>query len=108
MNQVDTIRTKWYKGCMVLNVRNVPDALMKKLKSDAALNGQTLRDYVIERLDSEESVAQSGRAPKPARESGLVSRSAERQAGEVAGSNPAASPKPKKTMFPNLPVMGEK
>ena len=35
----------------VLNVRNVPEALMKQLKSDAALGGVTLREHVLSLLE---------------------------------------------------------
>lgn len=87
-----------YTTCMaVLNVRNVPDVLMKRLKSDAALLGRTLRDHVVSRLGNEavgEGVAREERAP----DRGVPARTAcvmePHQIRKVAGSNPAATPKP--------------
>ena len=45
----------------VLNVRNVPDALMRTLKSRAAENGVTLREYVLMQLGGD---ASEGRTDK--------------------------------------------
>lgn len=35
-----------------LNIRNMSDTLMKRLKSEAALAGKTMREYVIGKLES--------------------------------------------------------
>lgn len=43
-----------------LNIRNVGEDLIKRLKADAALNGMTLRDYVLMQLDGAERI-KSGR-----------------------------------------------
>ena len=35
-----------------MNIRNMSDTLLKRIKSEAALAGKTLREYVIGRLES--------------------------------------------------------
>ena len=45
----------------VLNVRNVPEALMKQLKVDAATNGITLREHVLTLLGHPHSVGRVSR-----------------------------------------------
>ena len=38
-----------------LNIRNIGNTLVQRLKSEAALSGKTLREYVIEKLESRDS-----------------------------------------------------
>lgn len=40
----------------VLNVRNVPDVLMQRIKSEAALSGVTLREFVVRVLSGDRVV----------------------------------------------------
>lgn len=67
-----------------LHIRDISDKLMQRLKSDAALNGQTLREYVVMQLGGEGGGG-NHRAEGAAR-AGKVSHS-ERGAGASRGAS---------------------
>jgi hypothetical protein len=53
-----------------LNIRNIGNELVKRLKSEAALAGVTLREYVIGKLENDRAVDVPRAAEVPARKRG--------------------------------------
>jgi hypothetical protein len=50
---VDYARTLWYISTMkVLNLRGLPDDLIRRAKAAAALEGITLKDWVMKAIDA--------------------------------------------------------
>ena len=55
-----------YSGYMgTVNLRNMPDELIRRVKSQAALQGKSMREYVIEAL--EKVLLKAGGSPKSKR-----------------------------------------
>jgi plasmid stability protein len=72
-----------------MNIRNIGDALLRRLKSEAALAGKSLREYVIERLEADGGV-QGVREAKAVRAPGGRKPAA---VGAVDGANLSAAPR---------------
>jgi hypothetical protein len=89
---------------MVLNVRNVPDALMRQLKADAAERGMTLRSWVLARLSGPGGGAVATTEIETTATGHVMYGDV---LADATNAKPTA-PKPKeksKTMFPNLPTL---